>query len=402
MPAALNQNWQIRTVKSPEDRELFLDTPYWVYRQDPNWVAPLRTDTAKQLSPHHSFCEYGSLQAFIACPKPDEVRKKSNSSQPVMGRVVAAVNRRLVEKEQRSIGLFGFFECVPDLAIAKSLLDAACGWLVEQGMTEVRGPINFSTHNDCLFLVDGFDTPPLIMMPYNPPYYPQFLEQLGWHQAKDAYAYNLSLERILSEEFERAYRVASKAGIKFRSIRTKGEGFQQDCRSLYQLFTTAFSDNWSSSPRTEEEFLEEAKGLKDLVDTDIFVIAEDGEEMVGFFMALPDYNIPLKFVNGRLNWLGIVKFLWYRRQIDQARVLAICALPEYRRKMVAPALIYLGMKGGTEKKRPYRRAELSWVWEDNLPSRKIIEAAGATICKTYRIYEKSLVDPLESSLMEVR
>lgn len=112
--------------------------------------------------------------------------------------------------------------------------------------------------------------------------------------------------------------------------------------------------------------------------------------MIGFLMGLPDYNIALKHVNGKLNWLGMLKFLWYRRQINQGRVIAICSLPAYRHQMVPLALVYLGMQGGLHKRTPYRRAELSWVYEDNWPSRKIIEAAGATITKTYRIYEKAL------------
>jgi hypothetical protein len=112
--------------------------------------------------------------------------------------------------------------------------------------------------------------------------------------------------------------------------------------------------------------------------------------MVGCFMGLPDYNIPLKQVRGKLNGLGILKFLWYRRQIDQGRVIVICSLPEYRRKMVPLALIYLGMQGGIQKGKPYKRAELSWVYEDNVPSRKLIEASGGKIYKTYRIYEKAL------------
>jgi hypothetical protein len=119
-------------------------------------------------------------------------------------------------------------------------------------------------------------------------------------------------------------------------------------------------------------------------------VAEYNGEMVGFFMGLPDYNIPLKHVRGRLNLLGILKFLWYRRQIDRGRVIAICSLPEYRRKMVPIALIYLGMQGGIQKGKPYNRAELSWVYEDNFPSRKLIEASGGKIYKTYRIYEKVL------------
>ena len=374
---------QIRAVTTPADRELFLDVPARVYANDPHWVPPLRSDVAKQFAPTNPFFEYGKLQQFIAL---DQGAKTPQA----VGRIVAAVNQRLIAGEDQKVGLFGFFECVPDFAIAQALTEAACQWLREQGMTIARGPIDLSTHNNCLFLVDGFDSPPMVMMPYNPSYYRQFMEQDGWYKAKDAYAYDFPLDKPLPAEFEKAYRIACKSGVTFRPLRTKGKEFEQDAISLYHLFTRAFANNWSSTPRSEEEFLEEAKALQSLVDPDVFPVAEYNGEMVGFWMGLPDYNIPLKHVGGRLNWLGILKFLWYRRQIDQGRVIAICSLPEYRRKMVPLALIYLGMQGGIQKGKPYKRAELSWVYEDNFPSRKLIEASGGKIYKTYRIYEKAL------------
>ncbi|NEP63036.1 MAG: hypothetical protein F6K31_40030 [Symploca sp. SIO2G7] len=378
-------NFAIRPVASSADQADFISVPAYVYRNDPYWVAPIESSTAKQFSNENSFFQYGKMQQFIAY----------QGKHPV-GRVVAAVNNRLLEQETESIGLVGFFECINDLKIGQELLNKASHWLKQQGMTIARGPIDLSTHNNCLFLADGFDSDPVLMMPYNPKYYLDIMESNGWHQAKDAYAYDLSLDTPLPDSFERGYKIAQKAGIRFRTIHTKGEAFEQDCRYIYELFTTAFAHNWSSSARTEEEFMVEARELKTLVDSDIFVIAEDpkkdsNNKMVGLFMALPDYNIALKHVKGKLDLWGILKFLWHRRKIDQARVLAICTLPEYSRKMVALAVVYLGMKGGTEKKRPYKRAELSWVYEDNLRSRNIIESTGAKIYKTYRIYEKSLV-----------
>ena len=378
----MTSSFEIRAVTTSPEMEMFLDVPELVYANDANWVSPLRSDIAKQFAPSNPFFGYGKLQQFIAIDS-------ANKSQAV-GRIVAAVNQRLIEREGENVGLFGFFESISNFAIAQSLLNAASDWLREEGMTVVRGPIDLSTHNNCLFLVDGFDSPPMVMMPYNPSYYPEFMEKDGWDKAKDAYAYNIALDKPLPDKFEKGYRIACESGITFRPIRTKGDGFTQDCISLYHLFNRAFSNNWSSTPRTEEEFLEEAKSLQSLVDPDVFPIAEDKGEMIGFFMGLPDYNIPLKHVSGKLNWLGIIKFLWYRRQIDQGRVIAICSLPEYRRKMVPLGLIYLGMEGGIKKGKPYKRAELSWVWEDNMPSRKLIEASGGTICKTYRVYEKGL------------
>lgn len=375
--------FEICPVTSTAHNKMFLDVTARIYANDPHWVPPILDSIAKQFAPTNPFLKYGKLQQFIA------ISQQANGSQAV-GRIVAAVNQRLIDREGQNVGLFGFFECIEDFTIAQALLDTACKWLRSQGMTIVRGPIDFSTHNNCLFLVDGFDSPPMVMMPYNPPYYPEFIERDGWHKAKDAYAYDFPLDKPLPLEFEKAYRIACKSGVSFRPIRTKGDGFEQDVKSIYQLFNTAFANNWSSTLRSEAEFLEEAIDLQNLVDSDVFPIAEYNGEMVGFWMSLPDYNIALKHVNGKLNWLGILKFLWYRRQIDQGRVIAICSLPEYRRKMVSLALIYLGMRGGIQKGKPYKRAELSWVFEDNFPSRKLIEASGGKIYKTYRIYEKSL------------
>lgn len=374
---------QIRTVTTREEKELFLDVPARVYAKDPYWVPPIRSSIAKQFEAGNPFFEYGKLQQFIA------LSDSTGKSEPV-GRIVAAVNRRLISREGQNVGLFGFFECIPDFDVAQALLETACQWLREQGMSVVRGPIDLSTHNNCLLLVDGFDSPPMVMMPYNPPYYPEFIERDGWHKAKDAYAYNFPLDKPLPTEFEKAYRIACSSGVTFRPIKTKGKEFEQDAIAIYHLFTRAFANNWSSTPRSEAEFMEEAKELQNLVDPDVFPVAEYNGEMIGFFLGLPDYNIPLKHVNGKLNWLGILKFLWYRRQIDQGRMIALCALPEYRRKMVPLALIYLVMQGGIKKGKPYKQAELSWVYEDNYPSRKLIEAAGGKIFKTYRIYEKAL------------
>jgi hypothetical protein len=372
----------IKPVLTEGDRELFLDLPAKIYQNDPYFVAPIRSSIKKQLETENNpFLEYGEFQAFIAI---------SNSNNQPLGRIVAAINRRLIEKEGENIGLFGYFECVENFKVAQGLFNIAISWLRERNIRKIRGPINLSTHNNCLFLVDGFDSQPLFMMPYNAKYYPEFMEMDNWTKAKDAFAYDFSVDLTLDNKFEKGYQIACKSGINFRPVNTKGEGFEQDVRSIYRVFTQAFANNWSSTPRSEAEFLEEAKDLKDLIDPDIFPVAEYKGEMIGFFMALPNYNIPLKQVNGKLNFWGILKFLWYKRQINQGRVIAICSLPEYRRKMVPLGLIYLGMKGGQTKQKPYQNAELSWVWEDNFPSRKLIEASGGTIYKTYRIYQKDI------------
>lgn len=366
----------IQPVTTPAEGEQFINVPWQVYRDDPNWVPPLKADIAQQISPDNPFREYGKFQPFLAF----------DSNQKAVGRIVAAVNERLIAQEGQPIGFFGFFECIEDQAVAFALFQAAETWLREQGMAVMRGPIDLSTHNNCLWLVDGFDSPPQVMMPYNPPYYEAFFLAYGGKIAKSAYAYILSLEAGLGEKFERAYRIACRSGVTFRPLQTKDSGFEKDVADIYDLFNRTFEESWSATPRTEEEFMAQARSLQDLVDPDVFPIAEDNGKMIGFFMGLPDYNIPLKRVNGKLNWLGLLKFLWYRRQIKQGRVIVICCLPEYRRKMVPLALIYAAF----QNRKIYKKAELSWVYEDNLPSRRLIEETGAKIYKTYRVYEKAI------------
>lgn len=143
---------EIRAVKTPADSEMFLDVPELVYAKDPNWVPPIRSSTAKQFTLSNPFLQYGKLQQFIAL-SPEQ-------NKGAVGRIVAAVNQRLIERENQNIGLIGFFECIEDFSVAQALLENACQWLREQGMTIARGPIDLSTHNNCLFLVDGFDSPP--------------------------------------------------------------------------------------------------------------------------------------------------------------------------------------------------------------------------------------------------
>jgi len=373
----------VRPVETDGDLDAFLNLPARVYRGDDRWVPPLRSQIAKELGPENPFRTYGTLQAFVA------YRDEATGSEPV-GRIVAAVNDRLVAKEDRAVGLFGYFECIDDLSVARALLDHAIGWLRDRGMVALRGPIDLSTHIRCLMLVDGFEDAPYIMMPYNPPYYPHLMEKLGFEKAKDAYAYTIPTNIVANPIFERAHRVATRSGVSFRPVNLKGDAFTEDAKAIYRLFTQAFKENYSSTPRTEADFLEEAKDLQSIVNPDFFPIAEIDGEMVGFLMALPDYNIALRAANGRLNFWGILKFLWARRKINRGRVLVICSLPEYITKRIPLALIYIALNNVQNTKNPYRTAELGYIYEDNYPSRKLVEAIGGTITKTYRIYEQEI------------
>ena len=251
-------NIQVSPVTTDAQKEMFLDVPFKVYRNNPNWIPPITSSIAKQLAAENNpFLEYGEFQQFIAVSQ--------KNSEP-LGRIVAIVNRRLIESEGKNVGIFGYFECVEDFDVANSLLETASKWLRDKGMNFVRGPINLSTHNSCLFLVDSFDVQPIMMTPYNPPYYPEFMEKAGYYKGNDAYVYNFPLDKPLDPKFEKAYRIACKSGVTFRPLRTKGEEFEQDCRDIYNLVGQVFTKNYSYSYRTVEEFVSQAKDLQDMAD----------------------------------------------------------------------------------------------------------------------------------------
>ena len=170
-----NHQFKIKPVTTEAEIKKFFAVPTRVYQNDPNWVQPLRSSITKQLAANNPFCEYGKFQQFIAIDEKGEP----------LGRIVSAINNRLIEKENEQIGLFGYFECVQDFAVAESLFNIACEWLKEQGIHKVRGPIDLSTHNNCLLLVDGFNSPPMMMMPYHPAYYHKFLENPYYQHIHD-------------------------------------------------------------------------------------------------------------------------------------------------------------------------------------------------------------------------
>ncbi|WNZ27124.1 hypothetical protein HJG54_29885 [Leptolyngbya sp. NK1-12] len=384
MQSAITQI-EIRCVETPQDQQAFIDLPRLIYQNDRNWVPALDSTVAEIFDSNHPFFEYGEMECFLAF--------RHNQ---LVGRVASVINRRLIALEGKKVGLFGFFECFEDLTVAQALLEAVQQWLRDRGIEVVRGPIDLSTDQRCLFLIDGFDSPPMFNTAYNPPYYPKFLEQLGWYKAKDAVAYILDVNSAPSKALSRGYEIAKKSGLTFRHINIASEYFESECRQIYHLSKISYSNrngSWNYNPSTEAEFLRNAQQLRSLIDPNCIWIAEDptkDKEMVGAIIGIPDYNLVLRHLNGRLNWCSQLKFLWYRRMIDQGRVILIASRPDYRHKMVPLALIYLILTNHSQSYKKYRRAELSWVWEDNLPSRKLIEISGGKVYKTYRLYEKAL------------
>jgi GNAT superfamily N-acetyltransferase len=225
------------------------------------------------------------------------------------------------------------------------------------------------------------------MMPYNKPYYPQLLSELGYAKAKDLYAYDYHYEGAIPPYIVRFCQgIEGRLGVTVRTIERRR--FRDEVRRAFSVYNTAWSKNWGFVPMTEAQFDFIARNLKSIFDPSLALIAEIDGEPVGFSLALPDYNPLFKRMKGRLLPFGIFIFLAGRRRISAVRVITLGVVPEHRRRGIEVLLTYHTFKNGLP--RGYRRAELSWVLEDNVLLKRAVERMGAVHYKTYRIYEKSL------------
>jgi GNAT superfamily N-acetyltransferase len=297
------------------------------------------------------------------------------------------VNHRHVEFHDEPVGFFGFFECADDPAAANALITAAEEWVRARGMRGLRGPMSFSTNEECGLLVDGFDSAPMIMTTHNPPYYERLLEGAGLRKAKDMFAYLLAEMGEPERLMRGVTRLAGRSDATVRPIRMKE--LPAEMERIRDVYNSAWERNWGFVPMTEAEFDEMAKQMKQIVDPELCLIAEIDGEPVGFGLVLPDFNQAIRHTDGRLLPFGLFKLLWYARRIDQVRVVTLGVKPEYRRHGLDAMMMLRGYRRAVEL--GYKRSEASWILEDNLPMRRIMERLGWTAYKTYRIYEKSLV-----------
>jgi hypothetical protein len=274
------------------------------------------------------------------------------------------------------------------------LLDAACDWLHKRGAEFVRGPMNPSTNYECGLLVEGFDSPPRIMMPYNHAYYAGLIESSGFQKVMDLYAYDISHQSFRrGSKLDRvSERLKKNDRITVRTVNIKD--FKREVELVRRVYNDAWSNNWGFVPVTEEEFNHLAKDLKQLVDPDVVLIAEQdnakGERTpVGFLLAVPDINIVLKRVNdGRLLPFGLLKLLWLGRKINQIRVITMGVVRSHQ--PMGLGSIFLSEIHKRAPEAGYYSGEMSWVLENNVMMNRAADLIGGRQTKTYRIYEKKL------------
>ncbi|MBN1852390.1 MAG: N-acetyltransferase [Pirellulales bacterium] len=367
---------EILPVTTRHQKRQFLDFPWQIYRGDRNWIPPIRTDQKERVGfAYHPFYDNAEGQTFLA----------RRSGQP-MGRILAVVNHAHNRRFNAADGFFGFFETADDPEVADGLLTAARDWLASRGMTTMRGPLNPSINYDLGLLIDGFDSPPCIMMTYNPPYYAGLIEKAGFIKLKDAFAFwgHAGMLEVLDKKVEFvAKNVVERFNITVRSM--DRARFKEEVRLFLDVYNRALVGMWGFVPLSEGEVNHMAATLKYLIVPELTAIAEIDGKAVGAMLALPDYNPRIKKINGRLFPFGFFRLLWNRKAIMKVRAISTNVVPEYQAWGIGIALLTLLEKQvrvwGIDE------AEFSWVLEDNHLSRTSLEHGGAILQKTYRIYQ---------------
>jgi GNAT superfamily N-acetyltransferase len=366
----------VRPVHTTRDFRRFVDYPYQRHRRDPHWIPPLRLAERDRLraakNPFFAHAEHSLLLAW--------------RGGEVCGRIAAFDDRLHNETHGDNLAAFGFFEAA-DADAARALLDAVEAWAKVRGRALVRGPLNPSLNEEAGLLIDGFDTDPMLLMPHNPPEYAAFIEAAGYAKVKDLYAWLCDVHTGASDAVQRvAARFKQRERVVIRSLEPRE--FKTHVERLRLLYCGAWEQNWGFVAPTPAEFRRVAADLKLILDPRIAIRAEVDGAMIGCAIGLPDINQALKGTGGRLFPLGLVHLLLRRQFIDQLRVLLVGLLPAYRKSGLY-ALLWHELQQRADAA-GYRRAELSWVLEDNYNINRSVEQSGARRYKTYRIYQKAI------------
>ena len=370
---------RITRVESYRELTQFIKVPFSIYSNDLPWVPPIVMEMKKRLDPRKSpYFDHAEAEYFIAW----------QDGVPV-GRIAAHRNELHEWYHHEPVGFFGFFEAIQDSDVAAALIEAAVEWVQKQDLKILRGPMNFSTNEECGLLVEGFDRPPSVMMPYNPPYYANLLEKVGFTKAKDLWAWTVDRETLKLEIFQEMSRRLRERYRDHLVIKTLTLArLEEDADTLRSIYNDAWSRNWGFVPMTRREFLHMARELKPVADPDFVLVAEWDGVPVGFFISLPDIYVLIRKIRGRLFPFGWWTLLRGLRRLDRCRVITMGIRHKYRRHGIDVILITEFIERGLRK--GYREAELSWVLEDNHLMNRPLEKLNARREKVYRIYDLTL------------
>lgn len=373
----------VRQVRGRRDLKRFVKVPFRIHRDHPLWVPPLIFERMQFLDRRRNpYFEHAETEYFIA----------ERDGEPV-GRITAQIDKRWDEYQGGNTGMFGFFETVDDPEVAGALLDAAAGWLRERGRDRILGPMDFTTNDELGILIEGYDRAPMILQPWHPPYYRDLIEAHGYGKAMDLQMWWLELgELAAGSEFHPMIHQAAvvsreEHGITVRNMRKRD--MAAEVRRFQAVYNEAWGSNWGFVPITEAESDFQAKMLKQVLDENWAMIAEDAEgNVAGAALTLPDINQVMAKLNGRLLPFGWLRFLLGKRKINRVRVFALGVKNAYQHTGVAAALYIRHLENASPDGVP--GGECGWILETNDPMNRAMEGMGGTVIKRYRLYDRPL------------
>lgn len=372
----------IRPIVSRKERLEFIRMTWDLYKDDPNWVPPLEMDRMRLIDTEKNpFYKHARTRLFVA-----------EKNGKIVGRIGAVVNDRHNQVHDDHVGFFGFFESIDDQDVTNTLISAASTWLREQGRTDIRGPISPSMNDEVGLLVEGFDSPAVLQMAYNPEYYTRLLENAGFTKTKDLLAWMIEYPQALTPKLRRVTDLLKERGnVRIRSLLMKK--FPDEVERIKRIYNAAWQPNWGFVPMTDEEMDLMAYELKQIIDPNLVLFAEKDGQTVGFALGVPDINQAFKAGSaippGAKNLpTAIMNLMTKKKQIKQARIIILGVLPEHQGKGI-DAMLYREIMEQANK-RGITRGEASWVLEDNTMMNRAAEMMQASPYKRYRIYQKSL------------
>ncbi|MDT8398554.1 MAG: N-acetyltransferase [Pseudomonadales bacterium] len=358
----------------------FIDLPWQIYRDDPYWVPPLRLERRLHFSRFNPFFKHGEWQAWLAY-----------RGDQAVGRISAQVDQLHRERHGPDTGHFGLFECIDDNAVCSALMTSAETWLASRHARRISGPFNLSINQDCGILVDGFNTPPSVMMPHSRPWYGRLLEEQGYQGAQDLLAYWVKVDFDSSPLMRRLIKKFS-GKVKVRKLRR--DKFPEEMEMLRDIFNDAWSENWGFIPFTQAEFAELGSMLRLLLPDDFIQIAEVDGIPAAFMVTLPNLNEILKDLDGSLlpfGWFHLIRRL-KTKTVHTGRVPLMGVRKQFRNTPLGAALAFMVIDASWPPvfARDIRGAEMSWILDSNKPMRTILDNVGSHLYKRYRLYEKTL------------
>jgi GNAT superfamily N-acetyltransferase len=368
---------RIETINSKSGKKRFIKFPWKIYKGDQNWVPPLISDMEEKLDlDKNVFFEHAEMELFMAY----------RGDEPV-GRIAAILDEAHIRFNNEKAAFFGLFESINNGEVASALLNRAAQWGRDKKMSILRGPMNLSMNDECAFLLEGFDSPPVIMMPYNPPYYIELMQKCGMKKAKDLYAYLMTRDRETKKRIDAVVeKVKKKLPVTLRSANLKD--IDNEAMRIKSIYNQGWVDNWGFVPWTDKEMEHMAKKLKVLADPDLIIFAESKGQPVGFAFGLPNLNEVLQKLNGRLFPFGFLKFIIYKNKIKGFRAVVFGLVKEFHNTGLSYYLYSQLEKNALEK--GYQWAETSWQLEDNDAVNRFAESVGGKLYKKYRLFEKEL------------